>query len=48
MNLPAYMQIVVFLREGILAGKYPDGKVPATSFRKHSGPCIRVMSGCVV
>ena len=32
MNLPAYMQIVVFLREGILTGKYPDGKVPATSF----------------
>jgi len=30
MNLAAYMQIVVFLREGILTGKYPAGKVPAT------------------
>src|ERR1039457_4892989 len=34
-DLPAYMQIVVFLREGILTGKYPGGKVPPTSFLMH-------------
>jgi DNA-binding transcriptional MocR family regulator len=28
---PAYMQIVVFLREGILMGKYPNGKMPQTA-----------------
>jgi hypothetical protein len=28
---PAYMQIVVFLREKILTGEYPDGKIPQTS-----------------
>ncbi len=27
-----YLRVVVFLREGILTGKYPDGKVPATAF----------------
>ena len=32
LNLPMYMRVVVFLREGILTGKYPDGKVPATAF----------------
>ena len=31
MNQPAYMQIVVFLRKGILTGEYPDGKIPATA-----------------
>ena len=41
MTTPAYMQIVVFLREGILTGKYPDGKIPQTSFlarRFHTSP----------
>jgi DNA-binding transcriptional regulator YhcF (GntR family) len=32
LNLPVYMQVVVFLREGILTGKYPNGKIPATAF----------------
>lgn len=31
MSTPAYMQIVVFLREKILTGEYPDGKIPQTS-----------------
>ena len=31
MSTPAYLQIVVFLREEILTGKYPDGKLPPTS-----------------
>jgi DNA-binding transcriptional MocR family regulator len=31
-NLPVYMQVAVFLREGILTGKYPHGKIPATAF----------------
>jgi DNA-binding transcriptional MocR family regulator len=30
-STPAYMQIVVFLREKILTGEYPDGKIPPTS-----------------
>ena len=32
LNLSAYMQVVVFLREGILTGKYPHGRIPATAF----------------
>jgi DNA-binding transcriptional regulator YhcF (GntR family) len=30
-STPAYMEIVVFLRERILTGEYPDGKIPGTS-----------------
>jgi 1,4-alpha-glucan branching enzyme len=28
---PAYVQVAVFLRAGILTGKYPRGKVPGTA-----------------
>jgi DNA-binding transcriptional regulator YhcF (GntR family) len=37
----AYRRVVVFLREGILTGKYPGGNVPATAFlarRFHTSP----------
>ena len=29
---PAYVQVAVFLRAGILTGKYPRGKIPGTAF----------------